>query len=584
MSDFINTVESMGDDALTTAILNRTVTEFCDDSQEVIGDGAFFDCAQLTKVQTPNIRELGESCFAGCVLLESANLPSGMEKVKNRQFQNCTKLRLSSIPNGVTEIGDFAFEGCCFLYWKQLPQGLVSIGVGAFKGCTGIQLEELPVKVTVLETDTFRGCTLLSIPSLPNTITAIGARCFAGCSVLPLTALPTALTAIEGETFKDCVALALTSLPATVLSIGARAFEGCTKVTMNSLPANLTTLGERAFKNCDLLRLNSMSKGITEIKDETFYQCGRLNTEKMPTSLVRIGARAFTDCTDFDRLVFPSVTSYVGEDSFKGCTSLFTADFGGSPTLESGAFADCTVLSTLVLRGDTVSDLKSADALSGTRIANGQGYIYVPKSLLNSYKMHSEWYQYENQFRAVEDYPYETGESGYFEKVDGRYQQLNTWQELLDNGVVTIGANNALSPGGQWETFRNNKGIFVVDESVKNLSFAMFSYAYFQRVRICASMFIPQTSMRGANALNVIDWGRATSVNGDAIAYSQKIESIIIRSKAVPALSHTFAAGKSGIFYYVPKRLVASYKTADNWKNYAGYFRAIEDYPDLCLF
>jgi hypothetical protein len=37
-------------------------------------------------------------------------------------------------------------------------------------------------------------------------------------------------------------------------------------------------------------------------------------------------------------------------------------------------------------------------------IADGKGYIYVPRTLVNSYKTATNWSVYANQFRALEDY------------------------------------------------------------------------------------------------------------------------------------------------------------------------------------
>lgn len=67
-----------------------------------------------------------------------------------------------------------------------------------------------------------------------------------------------------------------------------------------------------------------------------------------------------------------------------------------------------------------------------------------------------------------------------------------------------------------------------------------------------------------------------------------KLETLILRSPTL--VTTTLAAKKtSGLFYggkvpyiYVPKALVEDYKVATNWAVAADYFRAIEDYPEIC--
>ena len=53
---------------------------------------------------------------------------------------------------------------------------------------------------------------------------------------------------------------------------------------------------------------------------------------------------------------------------------------------------------------DLVCNLKSTGALLNTPIAQGTGYIYVPKNLMEQYKVATNWTLYATQFRAIEDY------------------------------------------------------------------------------------------------------------------------------------------------------------------------------------
>jgi hypothetical protein len=53
--------------------------------------------------------------------------------------------------------------------------------------------------------------------------------------------------------------------------------------------------------------------------------------------------------------------------------------------------------------------MSNVNVLQLTKIANGEGYIYVPASMVDSYKSASNWSTYAAQIRAIEDYPEITG-------------------------------------------------------------------------------------------------------------------------------------------------------------------------------
>jgi hypothetical protein len=48
--------------------------------------------------------------------------------------------------------------------------------------------------------------------------------------------------------------------------------------------------------------------------------------------------------------------------------------------------------------------LWNKNSFDSSSIAKGTGYVYVPRSLVDSYKSATNWSTYANQFRALEDY------------------------------------------------------------------------------------------------------------------------------------------------------------------------------------
>jgi hypothetical protein len=83
--------------------------------------------------------------------------------------------------------------------------------------------------------------------------------------------------------------------------------------------------------------------------------------------------------------------------------ALTLLDLPSVTQIGSNAFGNCSALSTLILRSGSVCTLEGT--INDTPIANGNGYIYVPSALVDSYKSASNWSTYTNQFRAIEDYP-----------------------------------------------------------------------------------------------------------------------------------------------------------------------------------
>lgn len=79
-------------------------------------------------------------------------------------------------------------------------------------------------------------------------------------------------------------------------------------------------------------------------------------------------------------------------------------------------FDTCRHLTVLILRVNQVVKLTNGDGLfTYCPINNGgddglQGYIYVPKALLEDYKVATNWSVYADKFRAIEDYPDICGE------------------------------------------------------------------------------------------------------------------------------------------------------------------------------
>ena len=117
-----------------------------------------------------------------------------------------------------------------------------------------------------------------------------------------------------------------------------------------------------------------------------------------------------------DQIIMRTVTQYkesriakVGTAAFVGCAALTIVDVPNVTSIEQLSLSSCAALEALILGSDTVVALLHANALYGSGIANGTGYIYVPSALADRYKSATNWSTLALQIRAIEDYPESTG-------------------------------------------------------------------------------------------------------------------------------------------------------------------------------
>ena len=74
MSDFINTSDAIGDELLTAQIIDRTVTEYKDNTVTTVGASAFESCGSLITVDLPEVTSVGTGAFRGSSVV-TLNLP-----------------------------------------------------------------------------------------------------------------------------------------------------------------------------------------------------------------------------------------------------------------------------------------------------------------------------------------------------------------------------------------------------------------------------------------------------------------------------------------------------------------------------
>lgn len=135
------------------------------------------------------------------------------------------------------------------------------------------------------------------------------------------------------------------------------------------------------------------------------YLTGTL-TEVIDSHIKSIKGNALGGQKILTKVVTPNAVR-VGEAAFPA--SLEFLDVNGSAGF--GAWSLSSGIKTFIIRSDSVPNLHGWAGLSSTPIARGEGYIYVPASIVDSYKSATNWSAYADQIRAIEDYPEITGDS-----------------------------------------------------------------------------------------------------------------------------------------------------------------------------
>ena len=108
-----------------------------------------------------------------------------------------------------------------------------------------------------------------------------------------------------------------------------------------------------------------------------------------------------TDPWHLTSLTATGVTDY----AFYADTLLTTVSLPVATSIGSSAFRNCTALTSLTLSKNQVATLSNTNALQGTPIASGTGYVYVPDDLVDQYKVATNWATYANQILPISQKP-----------------------------------------------------------------------------------------------------------------------------------------------------------------------------------
>lgn len=173
---------------------------------------------------------------------------------------------------------------------------------------------------------------------------------------------------------------------------------------------NTTNVGSEAFRDSTLeeVILNDSYDNIytNYLMTRAFYNTQLVNINStLKCSITSATAGIFTNCLKLKNVYLPNVMLNGAMQVFVGCSALETVVLKGGGKISDKNFANCSSLTTLILVGNETSTLNNINNFTATPIESGTGYIYVPKALIEQYKVATNWVTFASQFRAIEDYP-----------------------------------------------------------------------------------------------------------------------------------------------------------------------------------
>ena len=324
-----------------------------------IYDGAFAECALITKVDIPSsVTNIGKMAFYGCVSLESVDLPNTVERIEEGTFAGCIMLSDINLSSGLKVIGAQAFSMCMSLETINIPNTLETIGEGAFMDCIGIKSVNIPESVTQISDLAFLMCFALESINVSQDNTEYSSDQYGVLynknktvliqypmgKTLNSYAIPASVTEVYHFAFSFAQSLENIIFHDGIVYVGIYAFLGT--AWHNAQPDGMVYVGKTAygykgecpetisikdgtvsisgaaFAACSNLKNINMPDTVKVIGEMAFYLCESLENLVLPEGVERINDAAFLQCSALESIYIPSTVVYLGDEIFLGCNSL----------------------------------------------------------------------------------------------------------------------------------------------------------------------------------------------------------------------------------------------------------------------
>ncbi len=407
-----------------------------------IGDDAFRDCVNLTKVTLPSsIKHIGAHAFRSASALTEIVLSAGLESIGNQSFTNCISLQRVYLPSSVREIGYKAFLNCSGLnrvdidniqswidirldgYYSspllyahrlfvnghevkhlEIPESNTTLADYKFAGFSGMTSLSLPAGLTNIGKSTFAGCSSLTMVDFPESLSTLGAESFKNCTGLQELVITEPIQRIDKEAFAGCNGMMSVTFNGPVEVIETDAFAGCDRLNCVIIPdiatwfgngfmnekSNPLTLARRLFVNDKEVTALVIPESVSVIGDYMFYSFTGMTSVVMRNNVKKIGKNAFALCKGLTRLTISDGVTEIGEKAFSTCSNLKSLTIGSrAKSIGDKAFIACTGLTGVTCRSTVPPP--AVYVMWFSNVTCNQATLMVPKGSLENYKKANEW-------------------------------------------------------------------------------------------------------------------------------------------------------------------------------------------------
>lgn len=282
-----------------------------------------------TKIPS-SVKRINDFAFYG-ILIMSAEIPEGLEVIRENAFCDCPLLKQVRISSTVENIGVAAFN-CSNI--SSIIVDERNETYDSRNNCNAIIEDDIlilgcgstiiPAGVSIIGKLAFCGSTNLKSIDIPEGITTIHKEAFYRCSALKRVTLPTSLTSFEEHAnFGLCESLESIVIPPKVTSLPSDIFMGCISLQEIKVDANNQTYDSR--NSCNAIIHTSDNElvagcnssvivdGVKYIAEDAFFKSG-ITSIRIPASVEDIHLSSFRLCSSLKSITVDKGNKYYESD------------------------------------------------------------------------------------------------------------------------------------------------------------------------------------------------------------------------------------------------------------------------------